>query len=147
KVMARKRRAASLTWESRMNFLIVEDNANMRSMLRSIVSELAGETHECSDGSAALAAYAEHLPDWVLMDLKMKEMDGITATRQIKESFPEAQIMIVSDYDDQAFRAAAREAGACEYVIKESLLDLCRILRARGGTGPDGETSGERTAK
>lgn len=117
-----------------MNFLIVEDNDNMRLMLRSIVAELAGETHECSDGSAALAAYARHLPDWVLMDIKMKEMDGIAATRQLKASFPEAKIMIVSDYDDQALRAAAREAGACEYVLKESLLELCNILRAHAPT-------------
>jgi CheY-like chemotaxis protein len=113
-----------------MNFLIVEDNDRMRSMLRSIVAELAGETHECSDGSTALAAYAEHLPDWVLMDVKMKDVDGITATRQIRSSFPQAKIMIVSDHDDLELRLAAHQAGASEYVAKESLYDLCRILRA-----------------
>jgi CheY-like chemotaxis protein len=120
-----------------MKFLIVEDNENMRRMIKSIVAELARETHECSDGADALAAYAEHRPDWVLMDVRMKEMDGITATRQIKQAFPQARIMIVSDYDDQGLRAAAREAGASEYVVKESLLDLCRILRARADA--DGE--------
>jgi DNA-binding NarL/FixJ family response regulator len=114
-----------------MNFLIVEDNENMRRMIRSIVAEMAGETYECADGSGALAAYAEHRPDWVLMDVKMNQMDGITATRQIKKAFPQANIMIVSDYDDHDLRLAAREAGASEYVIKESLLDLCHILRAR----------------
>jgi len=116
---------------SRMNFLIIEDNDRMRSMLKSIVAELAGETHECSDGAGALAAYAEHLPDWVLMDVKMKEVDGITATRQIRGSFPQARIMIVSDHDDLELRLAAHQAGACEYIAKESLYDLCRILRAR----------------
>ena len=100
-------------------------------MLKSIVAELAGETHECSDGAGALAAYAEHRPDWVLMDVKMKEVDGITATRQIRSSFPQARIMIVSDHDDLALRLAAHQAGACEYVAKDSLYDLCRILRAR----------------
>lgn len=121
-----------------MNFLIVEDNHNMRRMLRSIVAEFAGETHECADGSGALAAYAEHRPDWVLMDIKMAGMDGITATRQITRTFPGARVMVVSDYDDRELRAAAREAGACEYVAKENLHDLCRILRARaeGATHP-----------
>jgi CheY-like chemotaxis protein len=114
-----------------MNVLIVEDNERMRCMIRSIVADLEGETHECSDGSAALTAYAEHRPDLVLMDVKMKEMDGITATRQIKESFPEARIMIVSDYDDQALRLAARDAGASEYIVKERLHELCRILWTR----------------
>lgn len=102
-------------------------------MIRNIVAELAGETHECADGSEALAAYAEHLPDWVLMDVKMKTMDGITATRQIKDAFPAANIMIITDYGDQDLRAAARQAGASEYVIKECLHEMCRILRARSG--------------
>jgi DNA-binding NarL/FixJ family response regulator len=114
-----------------MNILIVEDNENMRRMMKSIVAEVACETYECADGSGALAAYAEHLPDWVLMDIKMKEMDGITATILIKGSFPEANIMIVSDYDDQNLRLAAQNAGACGYLMKDSLLDLCDILRAQ----------------
>jgi CheY-like chemotaxis protein len=122
-----------------MNFLIVEDNENMRRMIRSIVAELADETHECTDGSGALAAYAKHLPDWVLMDLKMTEMDGITATRQIKNSYTDARIMIVSDYDDHALRQAASDAGAIEYIVKERLLDLCDILRCLSEPGPLGE--------
>jgi CheY-like chemotaxis protein len=114
-----------------MKFLIVEDNENMRRMIKSIIADLADETHECCDGSEALAAYAEHRPDWVLMDVKMKEMDGITATRQIRYAFPNANIMIVSDYDDQDLRIAARAAGANQYVIKESLFDVYHILRQR----------------
>jgi DNA-binding NarL/FixJ family response regulator len=118
-----------------MNFLIVEDNENMRRTIISIVAALAGEMHECSDGSEALAAYAEHLPDWVLMDVKMKEIDGITATRQIKDAFPKAKIMIVSDYDDPDLRIAARQVGASEYVIKENLFDVYHILCQHAETG------------
>jgi CheY-like chemotaxis protein len=121
-----------------MNFLIVEDNERMRAMIRGLVSELAGETHECSDGAHALAAYARHLPDWVLMDVKMKELDGIAATRQITESFPQARIMIVSDYEDAELRLAARAAGASEYLVKDRLHELCFILRAQAAAG--GET-------
>lgn len=111
-----------------MNFLIVEDNDNMRRMIKSLVSEFAGDTYECRDGAEALAAYAEHLPDWVLMDIRMSEVDGISATRQLKAAFPDANIMIVTDYNDAELRRSAREAGACEYVVKEDLLDLRRIL-------------------
>lgn len=112
-----------------MNFLIVEDNDNMRRMIKSLVSEFAGETYECRDGAEALAAYAEHLPDWVLMDIRMSEVDGITATRQLKAAFADANIIIVTDYNDAELRRSAREAGAREYVTKEDLLDLRRILR------------------
>jgi len=112
-----------------MNFLIVEDNDNMRRMIRSLVSEFAGETYECRDGAEALAAYAEHLPDWVLMDIRMSEVDGISATRELKAAFPDANIIIVTDYNDAELRRSAREAGACEYVVKEDLLSLRGILR------------------
>ena len=114
-----------------MNLLIVEDNDQMRRMIVRLVRGLAEHTYECSDGVEALPAYTIHRPDWVLMDVKMKEMDGISATKQIKASYPEANIMIVTDYDDPDLREAARSAGAREYVTKENLLDVRRILGSR----------------
>src|SRR5947207_1898055 len=114
-----------------LNLLIVEDSQPMRDLIRSIISDLAGEITECGDGAEALSAYTRCRPDWVLMDIRMKEMDGISATRQIKASYPEANIMIVTDYDDPDLREAARSAGAREYVTKENLLDVRRILGSR----------------
>ncbi len=113
-----------------LNLLIVEDNKSMRDLIKSIISDLAGDVTECGDGAEALSAYTRCRPDWVLMDIRMKEMDGISATQLIRESYPDANIMIVTDYDNQNMREAARKAGACEYVTKENLLDLRRILRA-----------------
>lgn len=114
-----------------MNLLIVEDNDQIRRMIVELVRGLAAHTYECSDGVEALAAYMMHRPDWVLMDVQMKEMDGITATRQIRASYPEANIMIVTDYDDADLREAARSAGAREYVTKENLLEVRRILGSK----------------
>lgn len=111
-----------------LNLLIVEDNQPMRDLIRSIVSDLVEDVTECCDGAEALFAYTKCRPDWVLMDIRMKEMDGISATRQIKASFPEANIMIVTDYDSPNMREAAWRAGACEYVTKDNLLDMRRIL-------------------
>jgi len=113
-----------------MNFLIVEDNGNMRRVIKSLVAEFATETHECADGAEAFAAYALHLPDCVLMDIRMKKMDGISATKRIKASYPKANIIIVTEYDDAELRRSAQDAGASEYVVKENLLDVCRILRS-----------------
>jgi len=114
-----------------MNLLIVEDSEAMRRMIVKLVGGLAERTYECSDGAQALSAYTTHRPDWVLMDVKMKEMDGISATRRIRDSYPEANIMIVTDYDDTDLREAARKAGARDYVTKENLLDVRRVLGAR----------------
>ena len=114
-----------------MKLLIVEDNEQMRRMMVKLVSGLAAQTYECSDGAEALPAYTAHRPDWVLMDVRMKEMDGISATREIRASYPDANIVIVTDFDDPDLREAARSAGAREYVRKENLLDVLRILGAR----------------
>lgn len=121
-----------------MTLLIVEDNQAMRQMLRKLLSDLAEAITECADGSEALAAYQACRPAWVLMDLQMKEMDGLTATRQIMAAFPAARIVIVTDYDDSGLRAAARRAGACAYVVKENLLELRQMLTTArpGATEP-----------
>jgi two-component system, chemotaxis family, chemotaxis protein CheY len=111
-----------------MKLLIVDDNAQMRLLIKSFVDDIAESVIECSDGSEALTAYREQLPDWVLMDIKMGQEDGISATRQIKAAYPAARIMIVTDYNDSRLRRAARCAGACEYVVKEDLREARRIL-------------------
>src|SRR5215831_19309025 len=111
--------------------LIVDDSDHIRKLIANLVWDLADSIVECTDGSEALAAYQKHKPDWVLMDLKMKILDGIDATRQIKTEFADAKIMIVTDFDDPDLREAALRAGAREYVVKEDLLALRLILQGK----------------
>ena len=115
-----------------MKCLIVEDSAAMRRVIRKVISDLA-EVEECHDGSEALAAYALHRPDWVLMDIKMREMHGLDATKQISAAFPDARVVVVSNYDSDELREAAHAAGACGYLLKENLLDLRRLLSGHPG--------------
>lgn len=110
-------------------FLLVEDNADMRRVLRQMLSDL-GEVYECSDGAKAFSAYAEHRPDWVLMDIKLGATSGIAATSEIKAVYPEARILMVTVYGDEELRAAARQAGACGYVLKENLAELWQVVAA-----------------
>ena len=111
-----------------MKFLIVEDDSRMRQMIGSVVAEPSDTVYECSDGAQAHACYVEHKPDWVLMDLMMPEVDGLTATREIKASHPAARIIIVTNHDSVAMREEAAGAGAMAYVAKENLLELRDIL-------------------
>ena len=113
-----------------MRILIVEDNDRMRGMIKSFILDLTEEIYECTDGAQALSAYRQHRPDWVLMDIKMKQVDGMAATREIVAAFPAAKIMIVTNYDDPQLRQAAFLAGACEYRTKENLLDVRQLLAA-----------------
>src|SRR5215471_12953243 len=104
--------------------LIVDDNERMRRTIRSMLGDLAEEFFECQDGAAAITLYFRHKPDWVLMDIRMAKMSGLEATRRITSTYPQARVVIVTDYDDFDLREAARQAGACQYINKRSLLDL-----------------------
>lgn len=112
-----------------LSILIVDDHAEMCQLIRSMLSGLCAQVNECADGSQALAAYQEHIPDWVLMDIRMKELSGIDATRQLRAAFPEARVIIVSEMSNAVSRKAAQDAGACAYVLKENLVALPSILR------------------
>ncbi len=112
-----------------MRLLIVEDNAQMREMIKFFLTDLAEEIAECDDGAEALAAYRDFTPDYVLMDIEMKTVDGIAATRQITAADPAAQIIIVTNYNHDELRAVGQAAGACGYVLKENLIELRRWLQ------------------
>jgi len=112
-----------------MKVLIVDDNARVRWLIKSIIGDLADQFYECADGDEAVDTYTKLQPDWVLMDIRMNEMDGIIATTQIKAAFADAKILIVTDYDDDDLREAAMAAGASGYVLKENLNALRRILK------------------
>jgi len=113
-----------------MTVLIVDDNPGVRRLLRRVVLDTASTVEECSDGAEALAVYAALRPDIVLMDIRMSNMDGLAATRQIREFHPEARVVMVTDYDDEDLRKAASEAGACGYALKQNLTELPGLIRS-----------------
>lgn len=112
----------------KISILIVDDSYEMRRAIRSFLADLADQFYECSDGSQALEAYTDRQPDWVLMDIKMKEMDGLTATAQIISSFPQAKVVIITNYEDADVQRAARRAGACAFVTKADLMPLRSLV-------------------
>ena len=108
--------------------LIVDDNDEMRRVIRSMVADLVEDIWECRDGAEALATYRRQRPDWVFLDIRLPRVDGITAAREIHALHPAARIVIVTAYDDREFRTAAHNAGAIDYVLKDDLLRLRTIL-------------------
>lgn len=75
-----------------------------------------------------MTAYTRFKPDYVLMDIQMPGKDGIRTTQELRNRFPEARIVIVTDYDTPAFRAAASKAGALAFVSKEEIFKLRDML-------------------
>jgi CheY-like chemotaxis protein len=121
--------------KQKMTLLIVDDNAGIRRMLRRMLVDTASTIWECTDGSAALSAYELHRPDIVLMDIHMPGTDGLTATRQIRGFDPAAQIVVVTDYQDEDIKAAALDAGARTYVLKQEMDSLPGVLSSLSAAG------------
>jgi len=106
-------------------------------MIRSFVEEIDIGVIEAIDGSTAIAAYDLHRPEWVLMDINMRPMDGLTAMSEILRRHPDARIVIVSQHQDARTRNTALAMGAHSFVGKEDLMSLRdliaeEIIRKRG---------------
>ena len=111
--------------------LIVDDNLEMRQLMKSIVSKVCDQIFECEDGDEVLPAFTAHRPDWVLMDVEMKRVDGLKATSDLMSRYPEARVIIVTKHGDIQTRLAAREAGARFLIGKEDLLSLLPLIEDR----------------
>lgn len=117
-----------------MTILIVEDNPTVRRLIRRATSDIADCVVECEDGADSLEAYIRHRPTIVLMDVRMPRMDGLTATRRLLREDPAAKVIILTDYNDDEVRSAAKEAGACAFALKHNLTELEDvILRTNSG--------------
>ena len=104
--------------------MIVDDNPLIRTMIRDVIANPADDVSEYEDGVAVVSAFRQINPDYVLMDLQMPRMNGIEATRKLKQEFPGAKVIIVSDFHEQEFRDEAKDAGAVSYFTKDDLTRL-----------------------
>jgi CheY-like chemotaxis protein len=111
-----------------LKLLIVDDNRKITEMMKETFASEFSEIRTCLDGSEALEEYKKFKPEWIFMDIKMKEMDGFTAAKQIKSAFPAARIIIVTSYDSNALRDEARKAGVVDYVLKDELDKIFEII-------------------
>jgi DNA-binding NarL/FixJ family response regulator len=117
--------------------LCVDDHPLVR---KGIIAILANESDielvaEGSNGREAVESYRRHQPDVTLMDLRMSELDGIAATRQIRDEFPGARIIALTSYDGDRDILRALEAGVRGYLLKEVIHTeiLSAIRRVHAG--------------
>lgn len=102
--------------------LVVDDHAILRDGICSLLERQPGITvvGEAGTGREALARAGELLPDIVLMDVAMPEMDGLEATRRIKEIYPHIKVLILTQHDNREYIGPLLQAGASGYVLKRS---------------------------
>ena len=113
--------------------VLVDDHTMVRRGLATFLKvfddlELAGEA---ASGEAAIQLCAQVLPDVVLMDMVMPDMDGVTATRAIRQQFPEVQVIALTSFKDKGLVQDALQAGAIGYLLKDVSADeLAQAIRA-----------------
>jgi len=121
-----------------IHILLVEDQKLMREGLRVLLEmepgfEIVGEAE---DGQAALDSYAALEPDIVLMDIRMPGMNGVEATRRLRERWPHARVIILTTFDDDEYVFDGLRAGASGYLLKDvsgaELTDAIRTVVAGG---------------
>jgi DNA-binding NarL/FixJ family response regulator len=113
--------------------LIVDDQMLIRDGLVTICEHLddVEVVGTAGDGEEALALVAEQAPDVVLMDLRMPKMDGIAATRAIRERYPATYVVVLTTFSDEESISAAIAAGALGYLTKDAgREDIHRALQA-----------------
>ncbi|HXY71792.1 MAG TPA: response regulator [Actinomycetota bacterium] len=115
----------------RPTVVVVDDVAETRELLRFLLQDDGIHViGEAGTGEQAVDVVRRLRPDVVLMDVMMPELDGLEATRKIKEAAPETQVVILSYNDDRKLRERAFAAGAFDYFVKDqSTLGLSGAVR------------------
>jgi two-component system response regulator NreC len=121
-----------------IKILLADDHAIVRQGLHSLLEkepdiEVVGEAE---DGREALELARELMPDVVVMDITMPNLNGVEATRLITHEFPKVKVIALSMHSDRTFVVSMLKAGASGYVLKECLSDeLVEAIRTVAGDG------------
>ena len=120
--------------------MIVDDHAMVRTGLATFleISDGMSLVAEADNGLEAISLCEQTNPDVILMDLFMPEMDGVTATKEIRKQFPETQVIVITSFDEGSMVQDAIKAGAISYLLKnasmEELADAIRSAHAGKAT-------------
>lgn len=132
---------------TKIRVLLADDHAVLRAGIRALLDmqpdiEVIGEA---GDGRQAVERVRELGPDIILMDIGMPGLDGLAATRQIKENHPRTRILILTQHENKEYVLPALKIGASGYVLKraegDELLTAIRAVHA-GGTFLDPAVAG-----
>lgn len=121
-----------------MTALVIDDEVQIRRLLRQGLESRGYEVHEAENGQLGLQACAVHRPDVVLLDLGLPDMDGLAVLKRLRE-WSDTPVLILSVRDEEKPKIAALEAGADDYVTKpfstgELLARLAALQRRRHGS-------------
>jgi len=122
-----------------IRIVLVEDHELVRAGFRSLIRSLSGMdiVGEAANGRQALTVIGEQMPDVVLMDITMPDLNGLNAVGQVAAEFPQVRVIMLSMHDNEEYLRQALQAGAAGYLLKDAdpaELELAIRSVARGGS-------------
>ncbi|KIL38936.1 AraC family transcriptional regulator [Gordoniibacillus kamchatkensis] len=145
-----------------IKILLVEDEDIIRTGLKSIIAQLSGDFEvagEAAHGKEALDYLQKEMPDLIVTDIRMREMDGLTLAAKVRERYPHMPILIISGHGDFEYARQAIRYGVSDYLLKPidrlafvTALENVRrrlepALAARPGQAESENDAEERTVK
>src|SRR4030042_3935360 len=111
---------AEITMENTIKVILADDHILFREGTRNLIEQEQDiqVVGEANDGEEAVKLVSELKPDVALIDIAMPRVNGIEATRQIKEKQPATAVLILTAYDNDQYIVALLEAGAAGYLLK-----------------------------
>ena len=108
--------------QSTLRVLLVDDDELMRAGLRAVLSsdQSIRVVGEASSGRGAISAVGAYGPDLVLMDVRMPDLDGIAATREVLAASPEVRVLILTTFEEDEYIFGALNAGASGFLLKRT---------------------------
>jgi DNA-binding NarL/FixJ family response regulator len=121
-----------------LRILLVDDEKNIRTALLHLLNTRSKWTvvGEASDGPEAILKAQELMPDVVIMDLSMPQMNGLKATKAIRRVAPEAEVLIFTQHDSPTLVWQAKDAGARGYLLKSDAQNLLKAVETIGQHKP-----------
>ncbi|WP_028550775.1 response regulator transcription factor [Paenibacillus sp. UNC451MF] len=124
-----------------LKILLVEDEEIIRNGLKNLIAQVSADFNivkEAVNGREALDYLQKEVPDFIITDIRMREMDGLTLTAKVRERYPQMPILIISGYGDFEYARQALRYGVTDYLLKPiDRLALISVLdQIRRGFGP-----------
>lgn len=114
-----------------MNILLIDDDPIvLHSLKRILEAEGVVILATAQDGSTLTTLYLEHRPDVVLMDIQMKPVGGLEASRALLNRLPQAKILLLSTFEDQGYIKEALDIGCKGYLLKENFGGILPALNS-----------------
>ncbi|MBB5173770.1 response regulator [Texcoconibacillus texcoconensis] len=121
-----------------VRIILIDDHQLFREGVKRILAMESSFSivAEGNDGEQAIELVREHQPDVVLMDINMPGINGVEATKNLVDTFPEVKVLILSIHDDESYVTHSLKTGAAGYLLKEmdtaALIDAVKVVSSGG---------------